>query len=172
MTRIGLTAMTAAIAVILLTANFTIINAQQQGQATSQPSAIEDGAAAGATIFQSTTDSFGVQVPEGWAIHDVDNTGFVLLEEEAKKGYGILAQLCPEEEQQQQQPPTALDEQQQQQQQQPPTALDEQQQQEQEQQQPPSLENRSEAFEAGPPQSENAPTEGIFPPFGLPSIFP
>ncbi len=96
MTRIGLTAITAAIAVILLTANFTIINAQQQEQATSQPSAIEDGTAAGATIFQSTTDSFRVQVPEGWAIRDLNNTGSALLEE-TRQGYGILAQLCPEE---------------------------------------------------------------------------
>jgi hypothetical protein len=101
MTRIGLTAITAAIAVILLTANITIINAQQQEQATSPPSAIEDGAAAGATTFQSTTDSFGVQVPEGWVIQDLNNTDSALLEE-TRQGYGILAQLCPEDQQQQQ----------------------------------------------------------------------
>jgi hypothetical protein len=63
----------------------------------SQPAAIRN-----TTSFQSTDDGFSVQVPEGWVIHDVDNTGFVLLEEEATQGYGILAQLCPEEEQQQQ----------------------------------------------------------------------
>lgn len=63
----------------------------------SQPAAFQD-----TTSFQSTEDSFSVQVPEGWVIHDVDNTGVVLLEEEATQGYGILAQLCPEEEQQQQ----------------------------------------------------------------------
>jgi hypothetical protein len=62
----------------------------------SQPAAIQN-----TTSFQSTDDGFSVQVPEGWVIHDVDNTGFVLLEEEATQGYGILAQLCPEEEQQQ-----------------------------------------------------------------------
>jgi hypothetical protein len=102
MTRIGLTAITAAIAVILLTANITIINAQQQEQATSQTSAIEDGTAAGATTFQSTTDSFRVQVPEGWVIQDLNNTDSALLEE-TRQGYGILAQLCPEDQQQQQQ---------------------------------------------------------------------
>jgi hypothetical protein len=101
MTRIGLTAITAAIAVILLTANITIINAQQQSL-TSQPSAIEDGTAAGATTFQSTTDSFRVQVPEGWVIRDLNNTDSALLEE-TRQGYGILAQLCPEEELQEQQ---------------------------------------------------------------------
>ena len=63
----------------------------------SQPAAIQN-----TTSFQSTDDGFSVQVPEGWVIHDVDNTGFVLLEEETTQGYGILAQLCPEEEQQQQ----------------------------------------------------------------------
>jgi hypothetical protein len=66
----------------------------------SQPAAIQN-----TTSFQSTDDSFSLQVPEGWIIHDVDNTGSVLLEEEATQGYGILAQLCPEEERQQQ-PPT------------------------------------------------------------------
>src|SRR5688572_9285233 len=106
MTRIGLTAITAAIAVILLTANITIINAQQQEQTTSQTSAIEDGTAAGATTFQSTTDSFGVQVPEGWVIRDLNNTDSALLEE-TRQGYGILAQLCPEDQQQQQQPGVA-----------------------------------------------------------------
>ena len=52
---------------------------------------------------------------------------------------------------------------------QPSTDIDE------EQQQPlqePNLDNRSEAVDAQPPQSENSPTQGIFPPFDLPSIFP
>src|SRR5215216_4489413 len=53
------------------------------------------------TIIQSTDDdSFRVQVPEGWVIHDLNNTGSALLEE-STRGYGILAQLCPQEEQQQ-----------------------------------------------------------------------
>ena len=50
-----------------------------------------------ATTFQSTNDSFRVQVPHGWIIHDVNNTGSSLLEE-SRLGYGMLAQLCPEEE--------------------------------------------------------------------------
>ena len=49
------------------------------------------------TLFQSANDSFSVQVPQGWIIQDVNNTGSALLEE-ATQGYGILAQLCPEEE--------------------------------------------------------------------------
>ena len=61
----------------------------------SQPPAIQNP-----TLFQSTSDSFSVQVPDGWITHDVDNTGSVLLEE-ATQGYGILAQLCPEEQEQQ-----------------------------------------------------------------------
>src|SRR5215211_6754651 len=56
-------------------------------------------ALASTTTFQSTdSDSFSVQVPDGWVIHDVNNTGSALLEE-STRGYGILAQLCPHEEQ-------------------------------------------------------------------------
>ncbi len=52
------------------------------------------------TLFQSTNDSFSVQVPDGWIIQDINNTGSALLQERTQ-GYGMLAQLCPEEEQQQ-----------------------------------------------------------------------
>src|ERR687897_930338 len=93
--------LTLAIAVILLASNFTIINAQQQQQLTSQTGEIENGTTTTAiTPFQSTNDSFSVQVPEGWITHDVDNTGSALLEE-TRLGYGLLAQLCAEEEQEQ-----------------------------------------------------------------------
>src|SRR5215217_3319779 len=54
------------------------------------------------TLFQSANDSFSVQVPDGWIIQDVDNTGSA-LSQEATQGYGILAQLCPEEEEQEEQ---------------------------------------------------------------------
>src|SRR5215211_9223395 len=84
-----------ATAVILLASNFTIINAQQS--LTSQPSAIENGTT---TTFQSTNDSFSIQVPDGWTIQDLNNTGSALLEE-TRRGYGVLAQLCTEEEEQQ-----------------------------------------------------------------------
>jgi hypothetical protein len=50
------------------------------------------------TLFQNIDDGFRVQVPEGWVIQDVNNTGSTLIEE-STQGYGILAQLCPEEEQ-------------------------------------------------------------------------
>jgi hypothetical protein len=45
------------------------------------------------TPFESTKDSFGVYIPEGWAIHDLNNTGSMLIQE-SRQGYGILAQLC------------------------------------------------------------------------------
>src|SRR5215216_3644565 len=94
----GLTAIIAiATAVVLLASNFTIINALQS--VTSQPSAIENGITTAATTFQSTNDSFSIQVPQGWVIQDLNNTGSALLNE-SSQGYGILAQLCPEEEQQ------------------------------------------------------------------------
>ncbi|MDQ3976470.1 MAG: hypothetical protein M3264_08085, partial [Thermoproteota archaeon] len=89
----------AAIAIILLLAvNITITNAQQQSL-TNQPAGIQNGT----TLFQNTEDGIRLNVPEGWVIHDVNNTGSTLLEEESTQGYGILAQLCPQEEQQQQQ---------------------------------------------------------------------
>jgi PKD repeat protein len=93
-TAIVLTA--ATIIVILFAANLTTIaNAQQQQQQpTNQTPSIENG-----TLFQNTMDSFRVQVPEGWVIQDVNNTGST-LEVEVLQGYGILAQLCPEEQQQ------------------------------------------------------------------------
>src|SRR5215204_1139857 len=84
----------AAIAIILLAANVTMANAQQQ-QLTSQNSAIERGT----TTSLSTRDSFRVQVPQGWVIHDVKNSGSALVAE-VLDGVGILAQLCPREEQQ------------------------------------------------------------------------
>ncbi|HEU0144408.1 MAG TPA: hypothetical protein VFQ47_06465, partial [Nitrososphaera sp.] len=83
-------ATTIAIAVILLASNFTTINAQQQF---GQSGEIENG-----TIFQSTGDSFSIQVPQGWVIQDVNNTG-PAFNDERTQGYGILAQLCPEEQQ-------------------------------------------------------------------------
>ncbi|MDQ3835581.1 MAG: PKD domain-containing protein [Thermoproteota archaeon] len=88
------------IAIILLASSITTVNAQQRQQQSviRQPSSSEDGA----TTIRSIRDSFRVQVPQGWIIHDVRNTGYTLAAE-ALEGYGILAQLCPEEQQQQQQ---------------------------------------------------------------------
>jgi hypothetical protein len=101
-----MTGLTVVIAIILLASNFTIINAQQQQEFTSQPGEVENRRAAAGTAttaggrtFQSTNDSFSVQVPDGWIIRDVDNAGFTSLEE-SRQGYVMLAQLCPEEEQQ------------------------------------------------------------------------
>ncbi len=85
-----------AIAIMLLAPNITITNAQQL---TNQPPAVAQN---GVTLFQSTEDSFRLQVPEGWIIHDVNNTGST-LSEESTQGYGILAQLCPQEEEDQEQ---------------------------------------------------------------------
>jgi PKD repeat protein len=95
---IALTAVVvAAIAIILLAANITITNAQQQQPPplTNQPAVTQNGT----TLFQSTEDGIRLKVPEGWVIHDVNNTHSTL--EESTQGYGILAQLCPQEEQQQ-----------------------------------------------------------------------
>jgi len=59
--------------------------------------------------------------------------------------------------------------------QQPPT-LDNQQQQQQPQlqqrHQPPNIENETSGATRSPSMKEKSPTEGIFPPFQLPSLFP
>jgi hypothetical protein len=54
------------------------------------------------TSFQVTNDSFSVQIPQGWVIQDLNNTG-TAVSEEARVGYGLLAQLCTEEQQGEQQ---------------------------------------------------------------------
>src|SRR5215216_2007161 len=88
-------AVVVAIAIILLAPNITITNAQQQQQPLiSQPPAVTQN---GTTLFQSTEDGIRLKVPEGWIIHDVNNTGST-FSEESTQGYGILAQLCPQEE--------------------------------------------------------------------------
>jgi PKD repeat protein len=85
-----------AIAIILLAPNITITNAQQQQQPliSQPPTAVTQN---GTTLFQSTEDGIRLKVPEGWIIHDVNNTGSA-FSEESTQGYGILAQLCPQEE--------------------------------------------------------------------------
>jgi hypothetical protein len=107
----------AIIMIIPLGANVTVTNAQQQEQqqlSTSQPSptspVTQNGTTATARLFESAKDGFRVQLPEGWVIQDLNNTGFTLAAE-VIEGYGILAQLCPaeeEEEGQQQQQQGAL----------------------------------------------------------------
>ena len=88
----GLAAVVVATAIILLTPNITAINAQQL---TNQTAEVTQNATT--KLFESAEDSFRLQVPQGWAIHDVNNTGFTLAAE-VLEGYGILAELCPEEE--------------------------------------------------------------------------
>ena len=92
------TATAIAIAVILLGSSFTVIDAQQQQQQqlTSETGEIDNTAGTGATPFQSTSDSFSIQVPNGWIVADLNNTGFE-LSEELRRGYGLLAQLCQEQ---------------------------------------------------------------------------
>ena len=89
---IALTATVVAIAIILVAANFITTYAQQQQTQTSQPAATQS------PTLLSAKDSFRVQLPEGWVIQDMNNTGFTLAAE-VLQGYGILAQLCPQEQQ-------------------------------------------------------------------------
>lgn len=84
-------------AIILFVGNVTIASAQQS-PLTSQPVMTQNRV----ELFQSTEDGIRLNVPQGWLIQDMNNTGPV-FSEESTRGYGILAQLCLGEEQQQQQ---------------------------------------------------------------------
>jgi PKD repeat protein len=90
---IVLTAVVVALTIVLLAPNITITNAQQQ-LPTSQPPSVTQN-----PTLLITKDSFRVQLPEGWVIQDVNNTGFTLASE-VTQGYGILAELCPQEQEQ------------------------------------------------------------------------
>jgi hypothetical protein len=79
----------AMIMIALLPANVTITSAQQEQEQMSTT-----GQPATPALFESAKDSFRVQLPEGWVVQDVNNTGFTLAAE-VLQGYGLLAQLCP-----------------------------------------------------------------------------
>ena len=85
----------ATIITILFATNLpTIANAQQQQQPSTKLQLLRTE-----HYIKVPMDNFRVQLPEGWVIQDVNNTGSA-LEAEVLHGYGILAQLCPEEQQQ------------------------------------------------------------------------
>jgi hypothetical protein len=95
-TSMAITLVMAACLAILFANNLTTTaNAQEeQQQLSNQTASIGNG-----TLFESTMDNFRVQLPEGWIVHDINNTGST-LESEILRGYGVLAQLCQEEQQQ------------------------------------------------------------------------
>ncbi|MDP8887118.1 MAG: PKD domain-containing protein, partial [Thermoproteota archaeon] len=102
-TTIRLATSTIGVAIILLASNSTLSVAQQDQPITNQASPIQNITSATANSSAlSTEDSFRVQIPQGWLIQDVKNTGFA-LGSEVLQGYGILAQLCPVEQEEQQQ---------------------------------------------------------------------
>ena len=74
---------------ILFAANITITDAQRLP---GQHPIIQT------RTFQNTKDGFRLKVPDGWIVHDFNNTksGWVYAEREL--GIGILAQICPQKE--------------------------------------------------------------------------
>jgi PKD repeat protein len=85
-----------AVAIILFVANVAIASAQQQ------PLTGESAETQQAELFQTTEDGIRLNVPQGWVIQDLNNTG-PISSEELRRGYGILAQLCLSDEEQQRQ---------------------------------------------------------------------
>jgi hypothetical protein len=86
---------TIVLALILIASNIPIASAQGQQQA-NQPSIVGNEIVPRTAL--SKEDNFRVQIPSGWIIEDLNNTG-PALGIEVLQGYGILAQLCPGEEQ-------------------------------------------------------------------------
>src|SRR5918999_4051939 len=101
---VGLISSVVTIVIILLffAANLRIINAQQEQQQQQLPTNQLAVTQNRTRLFESIEDSFRLQVPEGWVIHDANNTSSSALSEESTQGYGILAQLCPQEEEEDQ----------------------------------------------------------------------
>ncbi len=97
---IALIVVVLAVAIILFVANVTIASAQQQPPPQPLTSQLA-GAQNQAVLFQNTEDGIRLNVPQGWVIEDLNNTGPV-FSEESTRGYGILAQLCLSEREQQQ----------------------------------------------------------------------
>ncbi|MDQ3968712.1 MAG: hypothetical protein M3275_10005, partial [Thermoproteota archaeon] len=75
----------------------TAVMGQQTVPPLTPPQSTPIAPSTAATIFESTSDSIRVEVPNDWIIQDVDNAGPAQLDEEVRQGYGILMQLCPEE---------------------------------------------------------------------------
>ena len=96
---IALTVVILAVAIILFVANVAIASAQQQQQ---QPLTNQPAVTQRAELFQSTEDGIRLNVPQGWVIQDLNNTG-PISSEELRRGYGILARLCLSDEEQQRQ---------------------------------------------------------------------
>ncbi|MDQ3836714.1 MAG: PKD domain-containing protein [Thermoproteota archaeon] len=83
------------ISIILFSLTITLTSAQQQQPLTNQQAVAQNRT----TQFQNTEDSIRLQIPPGWIIQDVNNTGLA-SSDEVRRGYGIVAQLCAEKEEQ------------------------------------------------------------------------
>ncbi len=75
---------------IFLLGNIPVMNAQVLSN---QPVTPEERD----STFQSMTDSFSMEIPDGWLLQDVYNTDTDTLLDEMMQGSRLLAQLCPEE---------------------------------------------------------------------------
>lgn len=76
-TSMAITLVMASSLAILFADNLTTTaNAQEEQQLSNQTASIGNG-----TLFESTMDKFRVQLPEGWIVHDINNTGPTLESE-------------------------------------------------------------------------------------------
>jgi hypothetical protein len=86
--------LTQSIALLLVTALIlsmvavTTVDGQQQPQSQQEDTT---------TTFESITDGFRIQVPNGWILIDINNTENIEQITESELGIGTLAVLCPQE---------------------------------------------------------------------------
>ncbi|MFL6309115.1 MAG: PKD domain-containing protein [Nitrososphaera sp.] len=82
------------IAIICLAPSFTITSAQQL-----LPNSQQQQSLIQSPTLLNLRDNFRVKLPDGWVIQDIKNTGYTLAAE-ALEGYGLLAELCPNQQEQ------------------------------------------------------------------------
>ena len=83
-----------AILIITSMAAFPIASASTIPQQQLIPSLVEYSN----NYYQNAMDGFRVQIPKGWVIYDLDNTGLAALGLAEQLGYELLAVLCPQDE--------------------------------------------------------------------------
>jgi hypothetical protein len=83
----------AAILIITSMAAFPIASASTIPQQQLIPSLVEYSN----NYYQNAMDGFRVQIPKGWVIYDLDNTGLAALGLAEQLGYELLAVLCPQD---------------------------------------------------------------------------
>lgn len=85
--------LSAILIITSMAASFPIASASTIPQQQLIPSLVEYSN----NYYQNAMDGFRVQIPKGWVIYDLDNTGLAALGLAEQLGYELLAVLCPQD---------------------------------------------------------------------------